>query len=98
MKNIDHEHEGFLNTSTLRECVEKLELLKTPEERHRRLLEIPEVHADPKMNPEYESGGDDGEHNKKIKGLYHFVSSNSTVLLNPFFIFFEGGRDEEEIK
>nr|XP_010316400.1 zinc finger CCCH domain-containing protein 44-like [Solanum lycopersicum] len=51
----------------LRECVEKLELLKTPEERHRRLLEIPEVHADPKMNPEYESGGDDGEHNKKIK-------------------------------
>ncbi|XP_015066244.1 zinc finger CCCH domain-containing protein 44-like [Solanum pennellii] len=51
----------------LRECVEKLELLKTPEERHRRLLEIPEVHADPKMNPDYESGGDDGEHKNKIK-------------------------------
>ncbi|XP_006340701.1 zinc finger CCCH domain-containing protein 44-like [Solanum tuberosum] len=51
----------------LRECVEKLELLKTPEERHRRQLEIPEVHADPKMNPDYESEGDDGEHNDKRK-------------------------------
>ncbi|MCD7449412.1 hypothetical protein HAX54_052117 [Datura stramonium] len=56
--------------STLRECIEKLELLKTPEERHRRLLEIPEVHADPKMNPDYESEGDDGEHNDKIKVEY----------------------------
>ncbi|KNA22355.1 hypothetical protein SOVF_034820 isoform B [Spinacia oleracea] len=35
----------------LRECVEKLQLLKTPEERQRRLNEIPEVHADPKMDP-----------------------------------------------
>ncbi|XP_074313267.1 uncharacterized protein LOC141648477 [Silene latifolia] len=39
----------------LRECVEKLQLLKTPEERQRKLDEIPEVHADPKMDPSYES-------------------------------------------
>ncbi|CAI9764366.1 unnamed protein product [Fraxinus pennsylvanica] len=45
----------------LRECVEKLQLLKTPEERHRRLEEIPEIHADPKMDPSYESDEDDSE-------------------------------------
>ncbi|XP_074286221.1 zinc finger CCCH domain-containing protein 19-like isoform X2 [Silene latifolia] len=39
----------------LRECVEKLQLLKTPEERQRRLDEIPKVHADPKMDPSCES-------------------------------------------
>ncbi|KAL9238252.1 hypothetical protein vseg_012698 [Gypsophila vaccaria] len=42
----------------LRECVEKLQLLKTPEERQRRLDETPLVHADPKMDPSYESGDD----------------------------------------
>ncbi|XP_075095752.1 zinc finger CCCH domain-containing protein 19-like isoform X2 [Nicotiana tabacum] len=45
----------------LRECVEKLQLLKTPDERHRRLDEVPEIHADPKMDPSYESEDDDGE-------------------------------------
>lgn len=44
-----------LTIFTLRECIEKLQLLKTPEERQRRLTEIPEIHADPKMNPNYES-------------------------------------------
>lgn len=87
MKNIDLEHEGFLDSSTLRECIEKLELLKTPEERHRRLLEIPEVHADPKMNPDNESEGDDGEHNDKRKGLYHFVFSYSMGVAKSFSIF-----------
>ncbi|EXB37117.1 Zinc finger CCCH domain-containing protein 19 [Morus notabilis] len=37
------------------ECVEKLQLLKTPEERKRRLEEIPEIHADPNMDPSFES-------------------------------------------
>ncbi|KAK4477144.1 hypothetical protein RD792_016356 [Penstemon davidsonii] len=46
---------------TLRECVEKLQLLKTPEERRRRLEEIPEIHADPKMDPSYESDEKDSE-------------------------------------
>ncbi|PIN07649.1 RNA polymerase I transcription factor UAF [Handroanthus impetiginosus] len=45
----------------LRECVEKLQLLKTPEERRRRLEEIPEIHADPKMDPSYESDDNDSE-------------------------------------
>ncbi|KAL8543085.1 hypothetical protein ACS0TY_003823 [Phlomoides rotata] len=45
----------------LRECVEKLQLLKTPEERRRRLEEIPEIHADPKMDPSYESEEKDSE-------------------------------------
>ncbi|KAL6517350.1 hypothetical protein OROMI_033051 [Orobanche minor] len=40
---------------------EKLQLLKTPEERRRRLDEIPEVHADPKMDPSYESDDNDSE-------------------------------------
>nr|XP_027193442.1 zinc finger CCCH domain-containing protein 19-like [Cicer arietinum] len=31
----------------LRECVEQLQLLETPEERQRRLEEIPEIHVDP---------------------------------------------------
>ncbi|CAM0952595.1 unnamed protein product [Alopecurus aequalis] len=39
----------------LRECVEKLKLLNTPEERARRLKEEPEIHADPAMDPNYES-------------------------------------------
>ncbi|XP_060191507.1 zinc finger CCCH domain-containing protein 44-like [Lycium barbarum] len=54
----------------LRECIERLELLKTPKERQRRLLEIPEVHADPKMDPDYASEGDDGEYNDKRKVKY----------------------------
>uniref|UniRef100_A0A1D1XLK7 Zinc finger CCCH domain-containing protein 19 n=2 Tax=Anthurium amnicola TaxID=1678845 RepID=A0A1D1XLK7_9ARAE len=39
----------------LRECVEKLQLLNSPEERSRRLNDIPEVHVDPNMDPNYES-------------------------------------------
>ncbi|GFY94424.1 GW repeat- and PHD finger-containing protein NERD [Actinidia rufa] len=43
------------------ECVEKLQLLKTPEERERRLEEIPKIHADPNMHPDYESEEHDSE-------------------------------------
>ncbi|KAG8092251.1 hypothetical protein GUJ93_ZPchr0012g19510 [Zizania palustris] len=39
----------------LRECVEKLQLLNTPEERARRINEVLEVHIDPRMHPNYES-------------------------------------------
>ncbi|XP_022747610.1 zinc finger CCCH domain-containing protein 19-like isoform X1 [Durio zibethinus] len=49
----------------LRECVEKLQILKAPEERQRRLEEIPEIHVDPKMDPSYESEEDEGEDDKK---------------------------------
>ncbi|XP_073011948.1 uncharacterized protein [Typha latifolia] len=44
----------------LRECVEKLQLLSTPEERIRRLNEVPEIHADPNMDPDYETS-EEGE-------------------------------------
>ncbi|PWA56507.1 zinc finger, CCCH-type [Artemisia annua] len=53
---------GSLTNITLREYVEKLQLLKTPEERERRMREIPNVHSDPKMNPDYET--DDADSNK----------------------------------
>jgi hypothetical protein len=57
---------------TLRECVEKLQLLKTPEERQRRLEEIPEIHADPHMDPSYESEEDEGETDDKRQGSFQF--------------------------
>jgi hypothetical protein len=39
----------------LRECVEKLQLLNTPEEKERMINEVPEVHVDSRMDPSYES-------------------------------------------
>ncbi|GAB2267657.1 hypothetical protein Dimus_002640 [Dionaea muscipula] len=51
--------------STLRENVEKLQLLKTPEERQRRLDEIPVVHADPNMDPSYDSDDESEIENKQ---------------------------------
>lgn len=49
----------------LRELVAKIELLKTPEERQRRIHEIPEVRADPRMDPSYGSDDDSGESEAK---------------------------------
>ncbi|KAL1569544.1 zinc finger CCCH domain-containing protein 44-like [Salvia divinorum] len=51
----------------LRECVDKLQLLKSPEERRRRIAEVPDIHVDPKMNPNYESEDDNksGGNDKK---------------------------------
>ncbi|KAL3621294.1 hypothetical protein CASFOL_036206 [Castilleja foliolosa] len=54
----------------LRECVEKLQLLKTPEERRRRLDEIPEIHADPKMDPSYESDDNDSENEESRRDAF----------------------------
>lgn len=52
--------------------MEKLQLLKTPEERRRRLEDIPEIHADPKMNPSYESEDNDNSDNEDARrGLFH---------------------------
>ncbi len=50
--------------------MEKLQLLKSPEERQRRLSEIPEVHADPKMDPSYDSENNAGELDEKKQGPY----------------------------
>ena len=46
----------------------KIELFKTPEERQRRIHEIPEVHADPRMDPSYGSDDDSGESEAKKQG------------------------------
>jgi hypothetical protein len=51
-----------------------LQLLKTPEERQRRLEEIPEIHADPHMDPSYESEEDEGETDDKRQGFFQFLS------------------------
>ncbi|TKY70453.1 Zinc finger CCCH domain-containing protein 44 [Spatholobus suberectus] len=45
----------------LKEYVEKLQLLNSPEERQRRLHEIPDVHSDPNLDSMFESDEDDGE-------------------------------------
>lgn len=60
---------GFLDYLTLREYVEKLQLLKSTEERQRRLREIPKIHADPKMDPKYESEDDAEGGNNSKKGM-----------------------------
>eukprot|EP00257_Ricinus_communis_P023591 XP_015583618.1 zinc finger CCCH domain-containing protein 44 [Ricinus communis] len=52
----------------LRECVEKLDLLQSPKERQRRLLDIPTVHVDPNMNPSYESEEDAGQSSEMKQG------------------------------
>ncbi|XP_024989540.1 zinc finger CCCH domain-containing protein 19-like [Cynara cardunculus var. scolymus] len=49
----------------LRECVEKLHVLKTPEERARRLEEFPLIHDDPTMDPDYGSEDDTDSDDKK---------------------------------
>ncbi|XP_022970324.1 zinc finger CCCH domain-containing protein 44-like [Cucurbita maxima] len=49
----------------LRECVEKLQLLKTPEERQRRLEELPGIHTDPNMDPSHESEDEDEADDKR---------------------------------
>lgn len=46
-----------------RECVEKLHLLNNPEEHVRWLDDVAQAHADPKMDPSYESPEDDGDEN-----------------------------------
>lgn len=70
MKIRELVYKKSLTPLTLRECVEKLQLLKTPEERQRRLDEIPEIHADPNMDPSYESEEDEGETYDKRQGPF----------------------------
>ncbi|XP_057766131.1 zinc finger CCCH domain-containing protein 44-like isoform X2 [Salvia miltiorrhiza] len=66
----------------LRECVDKLQLLKSPEERKRRISEVPEIHADPKMNPDYESeednrSGGDGKKDEYVRPSYFRFPRNA---------------------
>ncbi|KAK4437715.1 Zinc finger CCCH domain-containing protein 19 [Sesamum alatum] len=61
---------GLISRLTVGEILDKTmelqavrinDILKTPEERRRRLEEIPEIHADPKMDPSYGSDDNDSE-------------------------------------
>ncbi|CAN4123531.1 unnamed protein product [Withania somnifera] len=70
LKNLHDRASEKGRKKELRECVEKLELLKTPEEHQRRLLAIPEVHADPKMDPNYVTEEDARESDDKKQVEY----------------------------
>lgn len=61
---------------TLRECVEKLRLLDTPEEKARRINEVPEVHVDPHMAPNYESAE---EQDYKKAGTKNYLNCSYSV-------------------
>lgn len=62
----------------------RLQLLKSPEERKRRISEVPEIHADPKMSPKYESEEDRSVGNG-VKGT--FVVGHGTHSLGDDFCF-----------
>lgn len=51
--------------------------MKTPEERRRRLEEMPNVHADPKMDPSYESDENGTEDEDSRRGIL-LTSSNKS--------------------
>ncbi|GAB2282803.1 hypothetical protein Dimus_017338 [Dionaea muscipula] len=75
------------------ECVEKLELLNKPEERQRRIHEIPEVHADPRMDPIHESDEETGQRGTKMLDAkkstkLSYYNSKGVVLNSP-----KGGGD-----
>ncbi|KAJ8485571.1 hypothetical protein OPV22_018056 [Ensete ventricosum] len=65
----------------LRECIEKLQLLNTPEELDRRLNEVPEIHTDPHMDPDYESAEEEEESDLR-KQDYYDRSRGSSFLRN----------------
>ncbi|KAJ6825873.1 zinc finger CCCH domain-containing protein 19-like [Iris pallida] len=54
---------------SFRECVEKLQLLSNPEERRRRLNEVPQIHADPNMDPDYETA-EEGDTDDQYPGTF----------------------------
>ncbi|KAL0448449.1 UNVERIFIED_CONTAM: Zinc finger CCCH domain-containing protein 19 [Sesamum latifolium] len=72
----------------LREYVDKLQLLKSPEELHRRLSEVPEIHADPKMSPDYESeedarSGEDSTKAEYVRPSYSEFPRNGRKPISP---------------
>ncbi|CAL9767597.1 unnamed protein product [Musa acuminata subsp. burmannicoides] len=49
----------------LRECIEKLQILNKPEEYQRRIREVPEIHVDTHMDPNYESPEEEADNKKE---------------------------------
>ncbi|KAL6224527.1 hypothetical protein ACLB2K_003382 [Fragaria x ananassa] len=62
---LNHLRDRASENGRRKEFVEKLQCLDSPEERQRRLGEVPEVHTDPEMDPSYESEDNAGEDNKQ---------------------------------
>ncbi|KAA0033767.1 zinc finger CCCH domain-containing protein 19 [Cucumis melo var. makuwa] len=56
----------------------KLQLLKTPEERQRRIEEIPEIHADPNMDPIHISLSSASQYNYNLLHAETYTLSRST--------------------
>lgn len=65
--------------------MEKLELLNSPEERKRRLEEVPIVHADPNMDPTYDNAGEVVEKKQGLFYLFYFLFL--VVVYFSFFLF-----------
>ncbi|CAN8268188.1 unnamed protein product [Cochlearia groenlandica] len=77
----------FLNhLLTLRECVEKIELLTSTEERKRLLQEVPEVHTDPSMDPSQPSSEDvvlgTSKQDNNMKGQSKSLRKKRDILTN----------------
>ncbi|XP_022751435.1 zinc finger CCCH domain-containing protein 44-like [Durio zibethinus] len=67
VKNLLDQAREKGHTKELRKCVEKLQLLNSPDERQCRLHEIPDVHSDPNMILYHESEEVAGELDEKKK-------------------------------
>ncbi|KAL6641302.1 hypothetical protein ACP70R_019483 [Stipagrostis hirtigluma subsp. patula] len=76
-QRLSHLRDRASETGRRKECVEKLQLLNTPEERARRINEVPEVHVDPHMDPNYESA----EEQDYKKAVDWTMSRNGSDLL-----------------
>ncbi|KAG4153742.1 hypothetical protein ERO13_D03G011000v2 [Gossypium hirsutum] len=73
VKNLCNQASKKGDTKELRECEEKLQLLNSPDERHRRLHEIPDIHRDPNRNLFSDEAS--GELDEKKKGMELSVNS-----------------------
>ncbi|KAL0344311.1 UNVERIFIED_CONTAM: Zinc finger CCCH domain-containing protein 44 [Sesamum angustifolium] len=68
------------------------DLLKSPEERQRRLSEVPEVHADPKMSPDYESEEDARSCENSTKGFSVICNYYAAEYVRPSYSGFPRNR------
>ncbi|XP_044469589.1 zinc finger CCCH domain-containing protein 44 isoform X2 [Mangifera indica] len=74
----------------VRECVENLELLSSPDTHKHRLLGVEVVHIDPHMDPSYEAEDDVGDfvNPKSVSGVASgkLLTSNSVGIMQPSFL------------
>ncbi|XP_051140700.1 zinc finger CCCH domain-containing protein 44 [Andrographis paniculata] len=78
----------------LREYVDRLELLKSPGEQQRRISELPQIHADPKMCPSYESEEEEVEVDDDKPAAKRGRKSRKAVSVRPSYSSFsQNGRN-----